>query len=164
MGTNFLKFATWFRWAIFLGIAQDWLFGLPGVFVPNGVLGLARVRQADDPVWPAYASLVLVLLGLVYIPGALDPFRYKPHAILAVAARGAGVVFFFFLYPGFFPTWFGLVDLTFTVVQGILLVLTLRGQPAGASAPPKPSPGTVWARIAAIAGVVVVLAGAGVWY
>ena len=128
------KYAVWFRWAVFLGILQDWVFGLPGIFAPNAVLEFARVEPAADPVWPAFASLILILLSLFYIPGALDPFRYRPLAVLTVVARAAGVVFFMVLYQGQFPGWFGYVDLVLTVLQGSLLFLTYQAGPA-----PEPS-------------------------
>ena len=122
--------ALWFRRAVFLGILQDWIFGLPGIFAPNAVLSFARVEPAAQPIWPAFASLILVLLSIFYIPGALDPFRYRPLALLAVVARIAGVVFFFVLYPGQFPAWFGYVDLGLAVAQGSLLFLAWQAGPA----------------------------------
>ena len=119
-------FARWFGWAVFLGILQDWAVGLPGIFVPNAVLKVAKADRAAQPVWPAFASLLLVLLSLFYIPGALDPYRFRPNAILAVAARAAGVVFFLGIWRGRTPAWFGYLDLTFTALQGSLLWLTLK--------------------------------------
>jgi len=127
-------YAIWFRWAVFLGILQDFLVGLPGIFFPNGVLEYAGVPPAPDPIWPAFACLILVLLGTFYIPGAIDPFRYRPLAIFTVVARAAGVVFFFVLYRGAFPDWFGYIDLVLTLLQGGLLFLTLRTGPE--SVPP----------------------------
>lgn len=126
------RWAIWFRWAVFLGILQDWVFGLPGIFVPNAVLAFAKVELAAEPIWPAFASLILILLSLFYIPGAIDPFRYRPLAILTVLARVAGVVFFFVLYRGQFPEWFGYVDLFLALLQGSLLFLALRAGPVSA--------------------------------
>lgn len=121
------KHAIWWRWAVFLGVFQDWFFAIPGMFEPNAVLAFAGAEQAfAQPVWPAFACLVLLLLSLLYIPSALDPFHYLPHALLTVLARAAGVVFFFVLYPGRFPVLLGAIDLTLTILQGTLLFLTLR--------------------------------------
>jgi hypothetical protein len=117
------KYAHWFRWAVFLGIAQDWLVAIPGIFVPNAVLSLVA-EPAQQPVWPAFAMLLLFLLSLMYIPGALDPFSHRATAILTVVARGAGVVFFLVIWRGQTPAWFGYLDLTFTLIQGALLWLT----------------------------------------
>jgi hypothetical protein len=123
-------YAVWFRWAVVLGVLQDWFFALPGIFMPNAVLGFVGAEPAVEPVWPAFASLILILLSLFYLPGAVAPFRYLPNALLAVVARAAGVVFFFWLYPGRFPPLFGYIDLALTVLQGGLLVLALREGPA----------------------------------
>lgn len=127
------SYATWFRWAIFIGILQDFVVGIPGIFFPNGVLEYVGQPPAPDPIWVAFASLILVLLGTFYIPGALDPFRYRPLAIFSVVARAAGVVFFFILYRGWFPDWFGYVDLVLTLLQGSLLFLTLKHGPESVS-------------------------------
>ena len=119
------KYGRWFRWAVIAGILQDWFFALPGIFVPNAVLGLAGADPAVQPIWPACACLLLMLLSIFYIPGAVDPIRHASLAAFTVAARAGGVVFFFFLYPGQFPAFFGYIDLTLTVLQGTLLALTL---------------------------------------
>jgi hypothetical protein len=119
------KYGRYFRWAVIVGILQDWFFALPGIFIPNAVLGLAGTEPAVQPIWPAFACLLLMLLSIFYIPGAVDPIRHAPLAALTVVARAGGVVFFFFLYPGQFPTFFGYVDLTLAVLQGTLLALTL---------------------------------------
>jgi len=119
------KPARWFRWAVVAGILQDWFFALPGILIPNAVLGFAGAEPAVQPIWPAYACLLLMLLSVFYIPAAVDPFRYSPLAAATVAARAGGVVFFFFLYPGQFPAFFGYIDLTLTVLQGTLLTLAM---------------------------------------
>ena len=123
------KPARWFRWAVVAGILQDWFFALPGIFIPNAVLGFAGAEPAVQPIWPAFACLLLMLLSIFYIPGAIDPFRYSPLAVATVVARAGGVVFFF-LYPGQFPAFFGYIDLTLTVLQGTLLALALIQGPA----------------------------------
>jgi len=118
-------YALLFRWAVLIGILQDWLVGIPGIFIPNTVLALVA-QPAAQPVWPAFACLLLVLLSLFYIPGAFDPFRYHATAILTVVARAAGVVFFLVIWRGATPPWFGYLDLIFTILQGVLLWLTFR--------------------------------------
>lgn len=120
------RYAIWFRWAVVIGILQDWLLGLPGIFQPNAVLRLVKVEPVDQPVWPAFASLLLTLLSIMYIPGAVNPLRYRAIAILSVLARAAGVTFFFGLQRGKVPPWFGAVDLFFLIVQGPLLFLAFR--------------------------------------
>lgn len=119
----------WFSRAMWLGILADLVLGLPGIFVPNAVLAAAGQPLAlETPVWPAFASLLLVLLALFYIPGASDPYRYRATAILSVLARTAGVVFFLLLWPGTYPA-FGYLDLVMFLLQAPLLYLTLRRRP-----------------------------------
>jgi hypothetical protein len=121
------KYAIGFRWVVLLGVLVNLLFAVPGIFIPNTVIGLAGGPPAVYPIWPAFASLLLLLLSLFYIPAAIDPFRYRAVAWLAVAARGAGVWFFLILqrqYP-----LFGLIDLFFGVVEGVLLILAYRREP-----------------------------------
>jgi hypothetical protein len=123
-----IDFATWFGRAMWLGILADWALGIPGIFWPNATLAMAgQAPDLEHPVWPAFASLLLMLLSLFYIPGALDLRRYKATAILSVLARLAGVVFFLGLRPGLYPA-FGYMDLGFLVVQAPLLYLALRQQ------------------------------------
>jgi hypothetical protein len=121
------SYAVAFRWVVVLGILANLFFALPGIFIPNAVLAWVGIEPALDPVWPAFACLLLLLLSLFYIPGAVDPFRYRAAAWLSVLARFAGVVFFFCLWTGY-PL-FGTIDLVFGVVEGILLFLALRAGP-----------------------------------
>jgi len=123
------KYAIGFRWAVVLGILQDWFFGLPGIVIPNAVLALAGADPVLHTEWPAFACLLLMLLSFFYIPAAVDPFRYRPYAVLTVLARAGGVLMFFGLYAGRFPPLMGYIDLTFTVVQGVLLALALWAGP-----------------------------------
>jgi hypothetical protein len=119
----------WFGRAVWLGIVANLVLSLPGIVYPNAVLGTAGLPLAlETPVWPAFASLLLALLTLFYIPGANDPDRYRATAILSVLARLAGVVFFLFLWPGIYPV-FGYFDLFFFVLQAPLLYLTMRRRP-----------------------------------
>lgn len=118
------KYAIWFRRVVLLGVATNLLFALPGVFIPNTVIGLVGGAPVVYPIWPAFASLLLILLSLFYIPAALDPFKYRPFAWLTVASRFAGV-WFFLIFQGQYPL-FGYLDLCFGVAEGILLVLAYR--------------------------------------
>ncbi len=122
------RYLPWFRRIMLFGIAQDLALGLPGLFFPEAVLKLAHQRPTPDPMWAAFASLALVLLGLMYIPGVIDPFRYKIAAWLSVFARPPGIFFFFVLYPGLYPI-FGWIDLVLFAVQFTLLFLTMKAGP-----------------------------------
>ena len=123
-----IDFEVWFGRAMWVGILADWALGIPGIFLPNATLGLAgQTPDLEHPVWPAFASLLLVLLSLFYIPGAVDLRRYKATAILSVAARPPGVIFFLLIWPHLYPA-FGYLDLILTIVQAPLLILALRQQ------------------------------------
>ncbi len=122
------KYAVWFGRAVWLGIIQDWLLGIPAIFAPNWTLELLGQRPTQDPVWTGFAGLLVVLLSLFYIPGANDPYRYKANAWLATFARPPGVIFFLLIYPGFYPI-FGIIDSVLSVIQIPLLILTMMNKP-----------------------------------
>jgi hypothetical protein len=122
------RYATWFRWAIWIGILADWVLGIPAIFAPNATLAMVGQRASADPIWTAFAALLLVLLGAFYVPGANDPYRYTFNAWMAVFARPPGVLFFFFLNPGVYPL-FGALDLTLFIIQAPLLFLAMRARP-----------------------------------
>ncbi|MEH1852903.1 MAG: hypothetical protein V7L11_14840 [Nostoc sp.] len=122
------KYAVWFRRIVWLGVIQDWAIGLPAIFAPNWLLELLHQRPSQDPVWTSFAGLLVVLLSLFYIPGANDPYRYTPNAVLATLSRPPGVLFFFFLYPNIYPA-FGIIDSVLCLFQIPLLILTMLNNP-----------------------------------
>ncbi|WP_290650129.1 hypothetical protein [Aquisalimonas sp.] len=117
-------YALWFRRMVLLGVAVNLLLAIPGVFVPNTVIALVGGTAVANAVWPAFASLLIILLSLFYVVAAFDPFRYLPVAWLTVAARFAGVCFFLVLHPQYLL--FAFIDLFFGLSQGVLLLLALR--------------------------------------
>ena len=123
-------YTRWFRRAIWLGIAANAVLALPTVLAPEWVLATLGLRPTGDPVWTAFAALLLVLLSLFYIPGGNNPHRHRFTAWLAVFARLAGVIFFLILYPGIYPA-FGILDAVFFLVQWPLLLKALKEPPAG---------------------------------
>ena len=124
------KFAIGFKWAVILGIAFDWFFALPGIFIPQGVIAHLGGMPARLPVWPAFAALLLFILTLFFFSGACDIHRYRANAYLAVVGRLAAVFFLFCLYPGTYAmlAW---VNLFLLVVLAYLLTTAIRiGAPA----------------------------------
>lgn len=120
--------ATWYGRAVFVGIAVNLFLSVPGMFWPNGVLDLVGSTPSNTPVWPAGSALLLTLLSLFYIPGAIDPHRYKQTALLTLFARFSGAMFFLVIWAGHFPL-IGWIDLFFLIIQTPLLYLTYRRQP-----------------------------------
>lgn len=118
----------WFRRAVWLGILADFGLGIPAIFFPEKLFDLLGFRQTGDPVWTAFAALILVLLGAFYIPGANRPFRYRANAFLAVWARPPGVVFFLLLWPGIYPQ-FALLDGVLFLLQFPFLIKVLQNRP-----------------------------------
>jgi hypothetical protein len=106
----------------------DWILGIPAIFAPGWTLALFGQEPTPETSWVAFASFLVVLLSLFYIPGAVDPYRYPASAWLAVAARPPGVFFFLWLYPGRYPA-FGFLDLGLFLIQAPLLYLAMRAQP-----------------------------------
>ena len=123
------KHAVWFRRSVWLGILADWALGIPTIFAPEWVLSTLGFRPTGDPVWTAFAALLVVLLSLFYIPGANRPYRYKFNAWLAVFARPPGVIYFLILHPGTYPA-FGILDGALFLIQLPLLLLVMKNRPA----------------------------------
>src|SRR5262249_53395593 len=117
--------SAWLKRTLWLGILADWVLGVPSIFAPEAVLDAVGLRRTGDPVWTAFAALILVLLGIFYVPGANHPYRYRANAWLAVFARPPGVVFFWLLWRGFYPS-FGLLDGVLFLLQFPFLVKTLQ--------------------------------------
>ena len=125
--------AKWFRRAVWLGIVGDWVLTVPVIFAPEWTLHLLGLRATQDPVWTAFAGLLVLLLSLFYIPGANKPYRYRLNAWFAVFARPPGVLFFLFLWPDLYPA-LGIFDGVLFLIQLPLLLLTM------SAAPPKEPP------------------------
>ncbi|HEX2686253.1 MAG TPA: hypothetical protein VHN14_06525 [Kofleriaceae bacterium] len=108
---------------VLFGVFVNIALALPTMFWPNFMLGLMRVPLTHEPMWANFAALLLILLSLSYIPGGIDPVRYRASAWHSVIARLGGSLFF--LVTPFRHDWvlFGLIDLTFFVPEGILLAM-----------------------------------------
>jgi hypothetical protein len=91
------------------------------------MLALTGLPPAAPLLWTRFAAWLLILLSLLYIPGARDPYRYRQSAVLSVISRLAGVAFFA-TQPAEYRM-FGLFDFVFLVPEAILLARALRGVP-----------------------------------
>jgi hypothetical protein len=118
------RYAVWFGRLVWIGIVANFAMALPGLFLPEQLLAFFSFPPPSPPLWPSFASLLLILLSLFYMPGAIDPYHYRANAYLAVISRLAGVLFFFAAPSPY--CLFGLYDLIFAIPQGILLILAVK--------------------------------------
>src|SRR3954447_11043414 len=121
-------YARWFGRVMWLGILADWLLAGAAIIAPEFTMQVFRLRPTGDPVWTAFAGLLLFLLSLFYIAPAGNPYRHRFAAWVATLARVPGVLYFLVLNPGVYPA-FGYADGMFLVVQLPLLILTMRHAP-----------------------------------
>ena len=120
------KHATWFRRVLWVSIIFDAVLALMTIFFPNSTLRMLGQRPSDDIFWTAFAGMELLLMVLLMVPAARDPYRYRKTAINTVIARFGLAFFFLLLWPGRYPL-FGFIDLFWFVVLAPLLYLALRG-------------------------------------
>jgi hypothetical protein len=128
-GVRMNPYAKRFSIVLWIGIVANGVLSVPVIFFPQALLNILGFRPTADPVWTAFSGLLIVLLSLFYIPAALRPYRYRINAWLAVYARAQGVIFFFVLYPGYYPA-FGLLDGVFLLIELPLLILAMRERPS----------------------------------
>ncbi len=119
---------------MWLGIAANVVLAVPTLVRPVQVLTAVNFPVPSEIMWTQFAALLLILLSLLYVPAALDPYRYRIVAIFAVVSRLAGVLFFFLIHTSYWL--FGAFDLAFFLPESLLLMLcgsrTSEGDRAGA--------------------------------
>ncbi len=129
------SYAKWFGRVVWLGIFINLFFIIPLCFFPATLLSFLNMQIPIPIIWVRAAGLLLLEISILYIPGAIDPYRYLATAWMSVlVTRGGGSSFFLcavFLFGqdlGFLTI--AVVDLLFGVVEGILLFLaTSKKQP-----------------------------------
>ena len=117
-------YAKWFGRVLLLGVIVNIALSLPALFVPEWALAFLKLEPAVPTVWLRFSANLLILLSLFYIPAALNLYHYRANAWLAVISRLAGFTFFLTQPRAYLA--FGLIDLTFAIPEGILLILALR--------------------------------------
>ncbi|MEM9265696.1 MAG: hypothetical protein AAGA46_09245 [Cyanobacteria bacterium P01_F01_bin.13] len=117
-------YATWFKRIVLLGVVVNLVLAIPTLVVPETMLTLFNLPLVEPVIWVQFSANLLILLSLFYIPAALDPFRYQASAWLAIFSRVAGVIFF--LTQAKIYLLFGLLDLSFAIPEGLLLMLAYR--------------------------------------
>ena len=111
--------AIWFGRVVWIGIVANFLLAGPSLVAPASVLSALGLPVPSVIMWPRFAALLLILLSLFYMPAANNPDRYRASAVLAVASRLAGVLFFFLVHNDYWM--FGAFDLVFFVPEALLL-------------------------------------------
>lgn len=118
------SYAKWFGRVVLLGVAINLGLSVPTLLIPERMLALLHLPMAEPTIWVQFSGNLLILLSLFYIPAAIDPIRYQTIAWLAIFSRVAGTVFFLTQPRDYLM--FGLFDMTFAAIEGLLLVLALR--------------------------------------
>jgi hypothetical protein len=135
-------YAKWFSRVTWLGILANLFFVISCCFFPETLLALLQMQIPVPIIWVRAAGLLLLEISLLYIPGALDPYRYQATAWMSVLVTRGGGSTFFLVAVLFFGQDLGfltiaLVDLVFGVTEGILLFLAMRTEQPTVSKPAK---------------------------
>jgi hypothetical protein len=97
--------------------------------VPERLIAMAGLPSASPLMWVRFSAWLLILLSFMYMPGAIDLYRYRAPAWLSVTSRLAGVLFFATQAVEYrLMGWF---DFAFFVPEVILLTIALRHAPIG---------------------------------
>jgi hypothetical protein len=123
-----------FRIVVLLGVIANWSFGLWVVFFnPHSLLAMLRLGDQADILWLYNYSILLMILSLLYIPAASDPFRYRANAWLLIVGRLVPATTFVvgvlleYMPPGFLGLF--LADGSFGVIELVLLLRIFREGP-----------------------------------
>jgi hypothetical protein len=127
------NYAKWYSRVVWLGVVLNMIFVVGTFFFPVAFMALLDI-PAPPAIWVRTSGMLLCIISIFYIPGAVDPLRYRWTAIIAIVpSRAFGSTFFLtevlaFHWPmGFLSI--ALVDLTFGLIEGILLYKAFRLEP-----------------------------------
>lgn len=80
---------------VWFGIFLNSLFIIPLLFFPRWMLDLFAI-PLENTVWARESAGLLMIISVFYIPAAVDFFRYRANAYIAVfVSRAFGSTFFF---------------------------------------------------------------------
>ena len=119
--------AVWFGRVVWLGILANFALAAPTLIAPERLMAMAGFPAASPLMWVRFSAWLLILLSFMYMPGAIDPYRYRAPAWLSVSSRLAGVLFFATQAAEY--RLLGLFDFVFLVPEAILLTIALRHAP-----------------------------------
>jgi hypothetical protein len=123
------KAAVWFGRVVWLGILANFALAVPTLLVPQQLIAMAGLPPASPLMWVRFSAWLLILLSFMYMPGAIDLYRYRTPALLSVTSRLTGVIFFATQAAEY--RLFGWFDFVFLVPEAILLTIALRHAPIG---------------------------------
>ena len=132
--------AVWFGRVVWLGVLANIALAIPTLIAPQQIVALAGLPVPMPALWVRFAAWLLILLSLLYVPGALDLYRYRATAQLSVASRLAGVVFFATQPAAYWML--GAFDFVFFVPEAILLAVALKNAPSVVVTPAERSSST----------------------
>jgi hypothetical protein len=130
------RYAIWFGRVVWLGVIANYCFVIPTLIMPQRVLAFLNLDPVTKPIWVQCAIFLLAQLSLFYIPAAINPYRYRANAYLAIFSRLAGTAFFWIAvlcggYGWAYIMPFGIVDLVFAIPEAILLYLAFKTEKWG---------------------------------
>jgi hypothetical protein len=80
---------------VWFGIFLNSLFIVPLLFFPRWMLDLFNI-PLENLIWARTAAGLLMIISVFYVPAAIDFFRYRANAYIAVfPSRTFGATFFF---------------------------------------------------------------------
>ena len=79
---------------VWLGILANFALAVPTLIAPERLIAMAGLPPASPLMWVRFSAWLLILLSFMYMPGAVDLYRYRAPAWLSVTSRLAGVLFF----------------------------------------------------------------------
>jgi hypothetical protein len=104
------------------------------LFFPEVLLGLLHMTVPYPVIWTRASGLLLLEISIGYIPIALDPYRYRVFAWLAIVVMRGGGASFFLCAVLFFHQELGFisiacVDTFFLSIQAYFLHRALKTAP-----------------------------------
>ena len=113
------KYAHRFRITVFIDVTYNLIFAFVALLFPEQALHMLGLKEAEPDLWPRFGAFMMILVSLFYIPGALDPLRYRATAWLSVWTHILALFFFAWVVWGLgYPTRFLVI---FTPVDFIFI-------------------------------------------
>ncbi|HZT43936.1 MAG TPA: hypothetical protein VFA07_17350 [Chthonomonadaceae bacterium] len=135
------SYVKWFAPVVLIGVLINILgMALPFVFTPTWFLAFFSVPGGGGSIiWMRQAGILLFFISILYVPGGINPFRYRLNAQFAVAARMTIGLYWLWLVfldgqPHSFLI-FGALDCIYATIQWVLLWLIFKEEERYASPP-----------------------------